>query len=486
MRLDKILENIDTLNIYGDTNINIDNIYYDSREVTKNSLFICIKGYNTNGHLYIENAIKSGAKAFLIEEDINIDNMDKYTFIKVSNTKEAMAKIASNFYNEPSTKLDVIGITGTNGKTSVSTLLKEILNKVDKCGLIGTIEIDNSNEKIIPKNTTPESLDLQKNFNDMLKNNCKYCAMEVSSHALSLGRVKDTSFLIGLFTNLTEEHLDFHKNIVDYRNSKEKLFYMTRKANVINIDDEHGKIILNNIKNLDIPVYTYAINENSDFMASDIILEKDHIEYKLKTPTYEDHIYVNIPGKFSVYNTLGIISICYILDIDINIVKEVFKNTKGIKGRFESIKNNKKLNVIVDYAHTPDALENILKASKEFTKGKVITVFGCGGDRDRQKRPIMGKIAQEYSDIAIITSDNPRCEDPHKIINDILKGINIKKDNYIIIEDRKEAIYKAIDIANDKDLVIIAGKGHEDYQIIGKKKHPFDDTKVALEAINLK
>ncbi|WP_270940111.1 UDP-N-acetylmuramoyl-L-alanyl-D-glutamate--2,6-diaminopimelate ligase [Romboutsia lituseburensis] len=485
MKLYKLIENLNIMSIDGNMDIDISDIHYDSRLVTQNSLFICIKGFNSDGHKYIKNAIEKGAKAFLIQDDIDIEAKGDFTFIKVTDTREGMATIACNFYKNPANTLEVIGVTGTNGKTSITTFLKQILSKRAQTGLIGTININDGKNEIISKNTTPESIDLQSYFNDMINNNCKYCAMEVSSHSLALNRVGSVNFSIGIFTNLTEDHLDFHKNLEDYRNAKEKLFHKTSIANIINIDDEGGKVIFDNIKKLSTPVYTYGINSDADFTASEIKLYPNGVSYKLKTPTYTDYIYVNIPGKFTVYNTLGVISACYILNIDIETIKAVLKNTPGVKGRFENIKNDEGLTVIVDYAHTPDALENVLNTSKEFVKGKIITVVGCGGDRDKTKRPIMGKIAQQKSDISIITSDNPRTESPSLIIKDMLKGIDMDNDNFMVIEDRKEAIYKAIELANVGDVVMIAGKGHENYQIVGTTKHHFDDKEIALEAIDV-
>lgn len=486
MELYKLIKNIDVLELKGDIEIDINNIHYDSRKITENSLFVCIKGFDNDGHKYINKAIENGAKAFLIQEDINIEENNNYTFIKVKDTRKSMAKIAANFYNDPTQKIEIVGVTGTNGKTSITIVLQQILNYKSNVGLIGTIKIGDGKNDTISNNTTPESIDLQKYFNNMIKNDCKFCAMEVSSHSLALHRVEEVNFNIGIFTNLTPEHLDFHKSLEEYRATKEKLFYKTSLANIINIDDSSGVIIKNNIKRLKVPVYTYGINNEADFMASNIKLYPHGVSYTLKTPTYTDEIYVNIPGKFTVYNTLGVIAACYILKVPIEIIKDKLKSTKGVEGRFESVKNTKGLNVIVDYAHTPDALENILIAAKEFVKGKVIIVFGCGGDRDKTKRPLMGKIAQDNSDIAIITSDNPRTEEPNFIIEDILNGIDKNNQNYITIENRKDAIYKAIELANNNDLVIIAGKGHEDYQIIGKIKHHFDDKEVAKEAIENK
>lgn len=486
MELYKLIKNLDILEVKGNTDIDINNIHYDSRKITENSLFVCIKGFDNDGHKYINKAIRDGAKAFLIQDDVNIETSNNYTFIKVKDTRKSMAKLAANFYNNPTEKIEIIGVTGTNGKTSITTVLQQILNYESNVGLIGTIKIEDGKKEIISNNTTPESIDLQNNFNNMVKNNCKFCAMEVSSHSLALHRVEEVKFNIGIFTNLTPEHLDFHKNLDDYRDTKEKLFYKTSLANIINIDDSSGIIIKRNIENLKVSVYTYGINNEADFMASNIKLYPHGVSYTLNTPTYTDEIYVNIPGKFTVYNTLGAIAACYILKVPIEIIKEKLKSTKGVEGRFESVKNTKGLNVIVDYAHTPDALENILLTANEFVKGKVITVFGCGGDRDKIKRPLMGKIAQDNSDIVIITSDNPRTEDSNSIIKDILNGIDKNNENYITIENRREAIYKAIELANTDDLVILAGKGHEDYQIIGTTKYHFDDKEIAKEAIENK
>lgn len=486
MELYKLIKNLDVLELKGNIEIDISSIHYDSRKTTENSLFICIKGFDNDGHKYVNKAIENGAKAFLIQEDVNIKESNDYTFIKVKDTRKSMAKIAANFYNNPTQKIEIIGVTGTNGKTSITTVLQQILSYKSNVGLIGTIKIEDGKNDIISNNTTPESVDLQKYFNNMLKNDCKFCAMEVSSHSLALHRVDEVNFNIGIFTNLTPEHLDFHKNLEEYRATKEKLFYKTNMANIINIDDSSGVIIKNNIRNLNVQVYTYGINNEADFMASNIKLYPHGVSYILKTPTYTDEIYVNIPGKFTVYNTLGIIAACYILKVPIEIIKDKLKSIKGVEGRFESIKNTKGFNVIVDYAHTPDALENILTAAKEFVKGKVITVFGCGGDRDKTKRPLMGKIAQDNSDIVVITSDNPRTENPNSIIKDILSGIDKNNYNYITIENRRDAIYKAIELADNNDLVIIAGKGHEDYQIIGKIKHHFNDKEVAKDAIENK
>ncbi|MGL5316044.1 MAG: UDP-N-acetylmuramoyl-L-alanyl-D-glutamate--2,6-diaminopimelate ligase [Peptostreptococcaceae bacterium] len=482
MKLVDVIQGLDVLSIKENSDIEITNIQYDSRKVTEGTLFICVKGFNVDGHNFIQKAIEQGAKAFLVQDEVEIDG---YTFVKVEDTRKAMAKVAHNFFEKPSTKMDVIGVTGTNGKTSITTFLSEILSANDKkVGLVGTIKIFDGDNEVESSSTTPESADLQRYFDNMVKNGCDYCAMEVSSHSLVLNRVEETEFKIGLFTNLTPDHLDFHKDLDDYRDAKEKLFHKTTVANIINIDDNGGSKIYENIKGLKTPAYTYGIDNEADFRASNIKMDARGVAYTLTTPTYTEEIFVPVPGKFTVYNTLAVIAACYMLNIPKEVVINGLKNTGGVAGRFETISNDKGISVIVDYAHTPDALENILNTAKEFAKGNIITVFGCGGDRDKTKRPLMGGIAQRLSDIAIVTSDNPRTEEPNAIIKDILKGLETTKENYKVVVDRKEAIEQAIKMAKKDDVVIIAGKGHENYQIIGKVKHHFDDKEIANECLN--
>lgn len=478
MKLKRIIDNCNILYTVGELSKEITSIQFDSRNVDDKTLFVCIKGYKVDGHSFIQSAYEKGARAFLIEDDV--ERLEDCTYIKVDNTRKAMATVSANLNNNPTKDLKVIGVTGTNGKTSISTFLKELLSLNDsKVGLVGTISIDNGKEVIVSKNTTPESADLQKHFRTMLESGCDYCAMEVSSHSLMLNRVDATEFKIGLFTNLTPDHLDFHKDLDDYRNAKELLFHKTTDANIINIDDKGGKIIANNIKDLKTPLYTYGIDNKADFMAKDIKINASGTSYRLVTPTYEADIFIPVPGKFTVYNTLAVIAGCYVLNIPISTIQEGLAKTKGVPGRFETVPNNKGIHVIVDYAHTPDALENVINTARGFATNRIITVFGCGGDRDNSKRPLMGKIADELSDIAILTSDNPRTEDPNRIIGHVLNGMS--SDNYEVVIDRKEAIKRAIKIAQKDDIVLIAGKGHEDYQIIGTEKIHFDDKEVARE-----
>lgn len=484
MLLKNILKDCKVRDVIGDINIEISNIEFDSRKVTEGTLFVCVKGFSSNGHDFIDEATGKGAKAFIIQDDVEIK--EGFTYIKMEDTRKAMSKLASNFNENPTSRLNVVGVTGTNGKTSITTFLREILELNDiKSGLVGTISIDNGKDIIVSKNTTPESIDLQKHFKTMLDSGCTHCAMEVSSHSLSLGRVDDTEFKIGVFTNLTPDHLDFHKNLNDYREAKQLLFYKTVQANVINADDAGGQEIIKNIKNLEDPVlFTYGIHSKADFRATNIKINASGVSYRLITPTLEEDIFVPVPGEFTVYNTLAVIATSALLGIPVDIIKEGLASTKGVPGRFETVQNNKGIHVIVDYAHTPDALDNVINTAKQFANKKIITVFGCGGDRDSSKRPMMGSVAEKLSDIAILTSDNPRTEDPNKIIKDVLSGMN--KGNHEIIIDRREAIVRAVELAQKDDIILITGKGHEDYQILGTEKIHFDDKEEALKALSVK
>lgn len=482
MKLLKMLQSIDILAINGPVDIDIEDISYDSRTVIEGTMFICVKGHNVDGHDFIDDAIKRGAKAILIDK--KVDYKKDITYVRVENIKKSMAIIAKNFFDNPCQKINLVGITGTNGKTSTVSFIRQILEYDSKVGSIGTIEIYDGDKNIISKNTTPESLDIQKNLNQMILNDCKYCIMEVSSHALVLNRVDCIDYKIGVFTNLTQDHLDFHKNIENYKRAKEKLFYKTNAVNIFNIDDKVGEEFFEHSLNRNIKTYTYGINKKADFRATDIKLYHNKTEYTLTTDEGKYNVSIPILGYFNVYNILAAISTCVALGIKCEEVIKRVKNLRSVPGRLDRVENEKNINIIVDYAHTPDALLNLLQSVKLFTKGRIILVFGCGGDRDKTKRPIMGKIAQDNSNISIITSDNPRFENEMDIIDDILKGMNTKLDNYLIIQDRKEAIKKAIEIYEKQDLIIIAGKGHEDYQIKGNKKYYFDDKKIAKEILD--
>ncbi|KAB3538594.1 UDP-N-acetylmuramoyl-L-alanyl-D-glutamate--2,6-diaminopimelate ligase [Alkaliphilus pronyensis] len=480
MRLNKLIEQLEVKKLEGNTDIEINNLHYDSRQIQPGGLFVCIKGFKTDGHLYIQEALKKGAVAILASQDVNIEGA---TVVQVEDTRNAMAFIANKFFNKPSLYLDLIGVTGTNGKTSVTYMIKKILEEAGKkAGLVGTIATWIDKVKIDAVRTTPEAFDLQYLLNRMVEEKIDSCVMEVSSHSLELGRVEGVNFKVGIFTNLTPDHLDFHDNLENYKNAKKKLFYKTSLCNVINIDDKVGKEIVEDLKDLKTCIFTYGTTQKSDFTASSIKFTSKEVSFKVVGPMdFDIDIKLPIPAMFAVYNALAAITCCYCLQIPAEVIKRGLNEFSGVPGRFEVVPEIQQFSVIVDYAHTPDALENLLKSTREFTANRIITVFGCGGDRDQSKRPIMGEISGEYSDFTILTSDNPRSEDPNIILSMIEEGIKSTKGNYIIIEDRKEAIRYAIKEANKGDIVLIAGKGHEITQVIMDKVIVFDDRLVAIE-----
>jgi len=479
MLLDIILQGIEKEELIGETNIEIENIIYDSSKARENSLFVCIEGFNTDGHMYIEDAIKKGANAILVDREVSVE---KATVIRVKNTRKALAQIANIFHNSPTEKIDLIGVTGTNGKTSTTYMIRNILlQDRRRVGLVGTISNWIGNKEVDAVRTTPESIDLQYLFCEMLESNMDSCVMEVSSHSLSLGRVDNCNFKIGIFTNLTRDHLDFHETMENYREAKKQLFYKTSLCNIINADDSHGQRILSDITSLEVPIITYGVNGDYVITARNIVMTIKDVTFDLVTPKYIITINIGIPGLFTVYNALAACSAAYALNIDKEVIKKGLTSLSGVPGRFEALREIRDFTVIIDYAHTPDALENVLNSAIKFKENKVITVIGCGGDRDKTKRSIMGEISGNLSDVTIITSDNPRSEDPKSIINMIKEGIDRTNGEYFIVEDRREAIRLALNKAEEKDIVLIVGKGHEKVQIIGDKVYPFDDKKIALE-----
>lgn len=476
MKLEDILYNIPYTCTQGSCDKQIEVIHYDSRIKTNNGLFICIEGYTVDGHKYIPSAIENGAVAIIVQKQVEWKIPPHITVIQVEDTRLAMAFAGANFYNNPSSQMDLVGITGTNGKTTTAHLIAWILESVHKrIGVIGTIENRIGDRIIKAERTTPESLDLQRLLHTMKVDGVSHTIMEVSSHALTLKRVDGVRYKIGLFTNLTQDHLDFHETIENYLEAKAKLFTMC-DTGIVNIDDPHADVILESATS---QLYTFGIDQKADFIGEHIEINSKGVHFDLVTKKGRHPIFMPIPGKFSVYNALGAIATTTLMGISMSDIIEALANVPGVPGRFQSVNTTKDFSVIVDYAHTPDGLENILKTVKEFAKGKIITVFGCGGDRDKTKRPIMGEIAGRYSDHTIITSDNPRSENPEEILDDIEKGIiNIAK-NYKKIVDREVAIGKAILSAKKDDVVVIAGKGHEDYQILKDRIIHFDDVEIA-------
>ncbi|MGL5000367.1 MAG: UDP-N-acetylmuramoyl-L-alanyl-D-glutamate--2,6-diaminopimelate ligase [Cetobacterium sp.] len=458
--MERLFENIDykVLKLV-DKDIYSGNLEYDSRKVKVGDIFVALKGNLVDGHKYIDRALENGAVCIIVSEEVELKG--DVSYFLVQNLREKLGKIASNFYGRPEKKLKIIGITGTNGKTTTTYLIEQILG-TEKVARIGTVEYKIGDEIIEAPNTTPESLDIIKMSKKAVDKGLEYLVMEVSSHGLTSGRVDMLDFDIAVFTNLTPEHLDYHKDMEDYFTAKKILFekLKDKKNGIINIDDKYGSRIFNEFGGI-----SYSLDGLAD-------LDKTII--KEMKPT--------LLGKFNMYNLLGAIGVGKILGINEEIIKERVKNIKSAPGRFESVSIGQDFRVIVDYAHTGDALENILQGVSNLEDvRKIITVFGCGGDRDKTKRPVMAKVAEKYSNLTIVTSDNPRTENPESIISDILKGF--QKENYIVEIDRKEAIKKAVLKAEKDDIILIAGKGHETYQIIGLTKIHFDDKEVAIEAI---
>ena len=487
MILHDLIENIDFISIKGSLNIEIDGIAYDSRTVSKKYLFVCMDGYLTDGHYYIKEAMGQGAVAIIIEKPdyIGFDiDFAAVTVIQVKNSRNILPIISARFYNKPTNMLKLIGITGTNGKTSTAYLVKSIFESWGKkVGLLGTIAIEIGEKKVNSQRTTPESLDLQGIFREMVNIGIEYCVMEVSSHSLTLGRVEECNFHIGAFTNLSPEHLDFHEDMESYRKTKEKLFFMTNFTNIINADDREGRKIIQNINKMDTPLLTFGIDQNAYITAKNIDINSEGVSFELITPDYMVQINGNVPGLFSVYNCLTAASIAYAEGVCPNAICKGIENFHSVPGRMEKVDIDTPYKVIIDYAHTPDGLENVLRTIKAYAKKRIITVFGCGGDRDKKKRAIMGEIAGIFSDYCILTSDNPRTENPYEIIEQIEKGIANTGCGYICIESRKEAIKEAMRIAQEDDIILLAGKGHERYQELNGITVDFDERKIVKDIL---
>lgn len=482
MKLEEIIYDYTVNSISGEKDIDIKGIKNDSTKVEQGDMFIAEKGYTVDGHNYIKDAIKNGAIAVVVEKDVDVD----VTCIKVDNSVEAMAKLSANFYDNPWRKMEMIGITGTNGKTSTTYLLKSIFEQSrKKTGLIGTNGALIGDRKINIENTTPNSLVIHSILNEMIKDDVETCIMEVSSHALDLNRVKYMNFDIGLFTNLSKDHLDHHETIEKYFQAKSKLFFHTKKYNIINIDDEYGKKLIKQIKS-QIPILTYGIKEKADIFASNIKHGLSFIKFTLNTPSDSIEIKLNTPGEFSVYNALAAAATAYAYKVPAYDIKQGLESLQGVRGRFEVVATDEKYTVIIDFAHTADGLEKVLKVIDEFALAKKIVVFGAGGDRDKTKRPEMGETVGRHADLSIVTSDNPRNEDPEKIIDDVIEGTKKSGGQYVKIIDRKEAIIYALNNAQKDDIILLAGKGHEAYTIINDKKLEFDERQIVIDYLNNK
>jgi UDP-N-acetylmuramoyl-L-alanyl-D-glutamate--2,6-diaminopimelate ligase len=483
MILSDILNGVDVLDILGNKEIEISEIVFDSRKAVKNSLYIAIKGTLVDGYQYIPSAIEKGAKAIVCEV-LPEQKEEGIIYIKVENSSKVLGLLASNFYGNPSEKLTLVGITGTNGKTSVSTLLFDIFKKMGYSSvLISTVEYRIGDEVFPSTHTTPDIITLNKILYKAVEQGCQYAFMEVSSHGIHQGRIDGLNFRIAGFTNITHDHLDYHKTFLEYLNTKKRFFDELPQTAVAitNIDDKNGLVMLQNTK---AKKKTYAVKTLADYHGK--LLELDFNGMLLDFNGKE--FWTTLTGKFNVYNLLLVFAIARELGFEENEILTTISKLKRVNGRFEVLKSQGGIIFVADYAHTPDALENILDSINEIrTKNeRLITIFGCGGDRDREKRPEMGKVATRKSTLAIITSDNPRTEDPAQIIKEIEAGVESQNfSKYITIPDRKEAIKMAIKFAEPKDIVLLAGKGHETYQEINGVRHHFDDKETILELVNI-
>ena len=473
MKLTDLLQGVSVVKTNVDLQMQITDIAYDSRKVTPGSLFVAVTGFVTDGNNYISMALEKGAAAVVTA----VEPKEDIPYILVSSDRLALAQLGGNFYGHPAEAMSIIGVTGTNGKTSSTLLLKHVLEQTKgaKVGLIGTMENMIGGEAVPAERTTPESLELQALFAKMRDAGCSHVIMEVSSHAIELERVGGIHFDVAAFTNLTEDHLDFHKTMENYCDAKAKLFARSEKC-VANRDDAWFERMCSKTEK---PVLTTSAKTAADLYAKDLELLADGIRFTAVAGTEQARVSLPIPGKFTVYNALTVLGCSLQLGISLADAAQALKNAKGVKGRVEVVPTlGKPYTVLIDYAHTPDGLENVLSSVRGYCRGRLIAVFGCGGDRDPIKRPIMGRIGVEIADHAIITSDNPRTEEPMAIIEDILKGVPADRKNYEVIENRPNAIRHAMDIAKKHDIIVLAGKGHETYQEIHGVKHHLDEREV--------
>lgn len=476
MKLKELIKKLNIISATADSELEISGVSYDSRKTQPGDLFVAVKGLETDGHKYIPTAIKKGAAAILCE-DIPAGDVP---YVQTDDCRLGLALAGSAFFGEPSSKMTVIGITGTNGKTTSSYLIKHMLEEKlgAKVGLVGTNGNMIGSEFLHSDRTTPESFELQKLFSQMVDAGCTHVVMEVSSHSIVLERVAGIHFDVAVYTNLSQDHLDFHKTMEAYAEAKRKLFSVSDRG-VMNLDDGWAEFMMEGAA---CPFLTFtAEDKNAALRAENVELSATGVRFDAVYGDEKCVAALAIPGMFSVHNALGVIGCGLELGLSLADCTEALKSAKGVKGRVEIVPTDGDYSILIDYAHTPDALENVLKTLKPVTKGRLIALFGCGGDRDRAKRPIMGAIGAENSDLCIITSDNPRTEDPVAIIDAIVEGVKDKNTAYEVIVDRIEAIHRAIDIAGDGDVILLAGKGHEDYQEICHVKHHMDEREIVAD-----
>jgi UDP-N-acetylmuramoyl-L-alanyl-D-glutamate--2,6-diaminopimelate ligase len=485
MQLKTLAAAIPVRQVIGSIDRPVESIAYDSRRVQRNGLFVALRGEKSDGHEFIGQAIEKGATAIVAERE---EKHSRATCLVVDDTRTALADLAATFYGFPARKLKMAGVTGTNGKTTTSFLIKHICEKAGlRCGLIGTVRYE-IGERVLPAiRTTPESLDLQELLAQMTNAGCKAAAMEVSSHALAQDRTRGLEWDVAVFTNLTQDHLDFHGTMENYFASKAKLFEQLaqqkkkrKPAAIVNIDDRYGKQLLSRIDK-GIAVVTYGMGARADFRASNYRMEFGGTSYQLDARGKSYLVRVPLIGRFNVANSLAALAAANALGVSLREAVLSLSKSPQVPGRLEAVPAKRQFQVFVDYAHTPDALLNVLKTLRELGPRRLIVVFGCGGDRDRQKRPLMAEVVDRNADHAIITSDNPRKENPDAIITEVEKGF--RSDHYEKIVDRTAAITRAIELAQPRDIVLIAGKGHENYQEFADHTVPFDDIQVARRAL---
>lgn len=477
MKLHELLRPLADSRVIGSADIDISDVVYDSRKAENGAVFFCIRGIEADGHDYADAAVKRGAKAVVVQHELRLS--PGITQIVVKDSREAMARMSAAFFGYPARDVTMVGVTGTNGKTSTTYMVKSILEtEGHKVGLLGTITNMIGNERIHTERTTPESVDLHRLLKRMRDEDVDTVVMEVSSHSLKLKRVAGIDFDVAAFTNLTQDHLDFHGSWDDYFESKKRLFGMCYMA-VINLDDAASAKL---VEGKSYPVIGYGIREQAHIMAYGIDITPRGARFMLRIGGQTIPVNLNIPGLFSVYNALAAAGIAHLLGATGRSILVGLENLQNVAGRFEVLDTHgRDVTVILDYAHSPDGLENVLTSIKEFAKGRIITMFGCGGDRDRGKRPLMGEIAGRHSDFCVVTSDNPRTENPVDIIDDIEEGMRRTACAHVVIENRREAIEYALENAREGDVVLLAGKGHEDYQEIHGIKFHFDDKEIVEE-----
>lgn len=484
MDLREILKGIKVKTSEKIAGININKVTDDSRKVSAGDLFVAVRGYSLDASNFVDSALKSGARAIVTEKDFG--SPKGVVRILVDDTRAAMSVIADNFYDHPSSKLKIVGITGTNGKTTITYLMEGIIKASGgDAGVIGTINHRIKGKVLPSKNTTPGPLELQGMLADMVESKIDYAVMEVSSHSLDQGRVENVLFDVGVFTNLTSDHLDYHKTTANYFKAKKRLFdkLKTKGVAILNADDKKVASLKRSIKSR---VVTYGVKKKADVTAKDIALSMNGTRFTVNAPGMSFKICTKLIGIHNVSNILAAVAGAIALKIPRECIIKGIESVECVSGRLEAVDARQSFKVFVDFAHTEDALFNVLSLLREVARKRIVTVFGCGGNRDRTKRPLMGKVACEYSDHVIITSDNPRFEDPRAIIDEIERGVKGRFSNYDIVLDREEAIDRALGLASKDDIIIIAGKGHESHQVIKDKSMPFDDREVAFRILKTK